>query len=123
MTNSLLTIGALALAQVVSFAAVPLVNHGDTWRYHKGTNAPQAGWQTISNASLDATWATGPGGFGYGDAGIVGEATTLGDMGGLYTTFNIRRTFTISSAVDTNLHLQLTIDYDDGFDAIWTARN
>src|SRR3954452_17936714 len=53
--------------------AVPLVNHGDTWLYHKGTNAPQAGWTNILDASLDGTWASGTGGFGYGDPGIVGE--------------------------------------------------
>src|SRR5256886_11030669 len=40
----------------------PLGNHRDLWRYHKGTNAPQAGWQTISDASLDTTWANGNGG-------------------------------------------------------------
>src|SRR4051794_35837082 len=44
-----------------------LVNHLDTWRWHKGTNAPTVGWQTIADASLDATWGTGAGGFGYAD--------------------------------------------------------
>lgn len=111
----LLAAAALSLAQAVSFAATPLVNHGDAWNYHKGANAPQAGWLTIADALLDATWITAAGGFGYGDVGILGEATTLGDMPNLYTTFNIRRSFTVSSAVDTHLHLQLTIDYDDGF--------
>src|SRR5689334_22354251 len=69
----------------------PLVNHGDQWALHKSTNAAQANWNTIPDASLDATWALNlPGGFGYGDAGIVGEATTLGDMLNLYRTAYIR---------------------------------
>jgi hypothetical protein len=116
MRRLLLTIAALAaLVQTGSMAGTPLVNHGDTWRYHKGTNAPQASWQTITDASLDATWATGAGGFGYGDPGILGEMTTLGDMQNLYTTFNVRHSFAVNSVIDTNLHFQLTIDYDDGF--------
>jgi len=93
----------------------PLVNHGDTWSWHKGTNAPQASWQTIDDATLDATWSSSAGGFGYGDAGIVGEATTLSDMLNRYTTFFIRRTFTIGTQVDTTRHLMLTVDYDDAF--------
>jgi len=54
-----------------------LVNHGDLWRYRKGTSAPSADWQTNADATLDSSWLSGPGGFGYGDAAIVGEATTL----------------------------------------------
>src|SRR4051812_39723843 len=49
----------------------PLVNHNDTWAYHKGTNAPQAGWQTIADGTLNADWGSAPGGFGYGDNGIT----------------------------------------------------
>src|SRR6185295_15486348 len=44
-----------------------LVSHTDTWRDHKGTNAPQTNWQTVSDAALDATWGVGNGGFGYAD--------------------------------------------------------
>src|SRR5436190_12451551 len=44
-----------------------LVNHTSVWRFHKGTNAPQAGWTNILDGSLDATWGSGPGGFGYAD--------------------------------------------------------
>ena len=52
-------------------ATTPLVNHGDAWRFHKGTNAPQAGWTNVPDAALDATWSLGHGGFGYADAGIL----------------------------------------------------
>ena len=94
-----------------------LVNHGDLWRYHKGTNAPQAGWQTISDASLDTTWANGNGGIGYADNANETSIcqTLLADMRNRYTTVYLRRSFQINSAVDPGLHLLLTMDWDDGF--------
>lgn len=93
-------------------ADTPLVSRGDTWRYHKGTNAPQANWQTVADASLNADWGSGPGGFGYGDSD---DATILSDMQSRYVTVYIRRTFTIGSPLDTNLLLKLTVDYDDAY--------
>src|SRR5690348_7735186 len=80
----------------------PLVIHSDSWFFHKGTNAIQANWQTISDASLNADWGSAPGGFGYGDNGITNtapnyESTILPDMLNRYTTLFIRRTFTVSS--------------------------
>ncbi|MEY2408929.1 MAG: hypothetical protein QOF48_1599, partial [Verrucomicrobiota bacterium] len=103
------------------FAQTPLVNHQDVWRYHKGTNAPQAGWKTLADASLDATWGTGTGGFGYADN--VSETnlcrTLLLDMKGAaatnYTTIYMRKQFTLASAVDADLHLFLSMDFDDGY--------
>src|SRR5438105_1571631 len=73
-----------------------LVNHTNVWRFHKGTNAPQAGWQSLLDANLDATWASGPGGFGY--ASNTPETTNcqtlLPDMAGTsaghYLTFYFR---------------------------------
>jgi len=108
----------LAVFSTQAFAAsTPLVNHDDTWRYHKGTNAPVTNWKTLPDGSLDATWATGVGGFGY--ASNAGELalvqTQLNDMMNRYTTIYIRRSFNIASAVDTNQHLLLTMDWDDGF--------
>src|SRR5436190_3676035 len=47
-----------------------LVHHGDSWRYRKGTAAnaaPQTNWKTVADPSLDVTWLTGNGGFGYAD--------------------------------------------------------
>ena len=110
------TSGALTI-QVGSGGRPPLslVNHGDLWRYRQGTNAPPAGWQRDADAALDGSWLSGPGGFGYGDAAIVGEATTLSDMLNGYTTFYLRRSFDITSEVATNRFLQLTIDFDDGY--------
>ena len=76
----------------------PLVSHGEIWAFHKGTNAPQANWQTIADGALNASWGGAAGGFGYGDAGISGEATTLSDMSNATTGYNtlyIRRSFTV----------------------------
>ena len=98
-------------------AATPLVSHGEAWRYRKGTNAPQANWRTVADGSLDATWATGNGGFGYADNSpeTVNCQTLLSDMLNSYTTLYLRKTFTISSAVAANLHLYLAMDFDDGY--------
>ncbi len=99
----------------------PLVNHNDFWSVHKGTNAPQANWESISDASLNAEWFSAAGGFGYGDNAINNtpgpsyESTMLSDMINRYTTLFIRHTFNVASVVDTNRHLLLTVDYDDGF--------
>lgn len=92
-----------------------LVAHNDDWRFFKGTAAPQADWQTVEDAALGEAWATGPGGFGYGDSGIQGEATNLPDMRNGYTTFFIRQEFEVVDSPDPTSVLDLLIDYDDGF--------
>ena len=124
----LLTAAVLALAQGVSFAATTLVHHGEAWRYRKGTNAPTSNWKTISDASLDATWITGAGGFGYSDnpAELINCATILPDMIGTgplnYRTLYLRRQFTVTNVLATNLNLYLQMDFDDGFIA-WLDGN
>jgi hypothetical protein len=108
-----------------SFAtAAPVINHGDPWRYRKGTSAPQADWQTIADGALDASWLTGPGGFGYGDGD---DATILDDMEDSYRTVYIRRAFTVGAGdLASTDKVLLTVDYDDGFvaylDGIEVAR-
>src|SRR6266542_3957926 len=83
---------------------IPLVNHGDVWNFYKPTNGePVVDWQTVPDSSLGAAWGSGPGGFGYGDPGIVGENTTLSDMTNRYTTFYIRKSFELANAVDPGL--------------------
>lgn len=106
---------AFLLNPTSSAAQGTLVSAGATWRYHKGTNAPQADWKTASDAALNAEWASGPGGFGYGDGD---DATVLSDMGSgnaRYTTVYIRRTFNIPGDIDPSLQLRLTVDYDDAY--------
>ena len=81
-------------------AGLPLVNHGDLWRYRKGTNAVQVDWKTATDAGLDASWLTGNGAFGYADNVTETQlcVTILGDMRNLYTTVFMRKAFTVSSA-------------------------
>jgi hypothetical protein len=90
----------------------PIVAHADLWLYRKGTTAPVANWQTIADAALDATWLSGPGGFGYADND---DGTTLSDMLNFYSTVYIRKTFNIATPPAENLHVLLTMDWDDGF--------
>jgi hypothetical protein len=99
-----------------------LVDHFTVWNWHKGTNAPAIGWQTNADASLGTTWGSGPGGFGY-STDTPNETnqcrTILGDMSGTtaanYSTFYIRKSFQITNAVDSAMHIQFTMDYDDAF--------
>ncbi len=100
---------------LVPLVASPLVNHYDLWRVHKGTNAPQSGWQSLPEADLDAPWGSGNGGFGYGDSGILGRATVLSDMQNRYSTLYLRRSIELTNSVDPEARLQLTIDFDDAF--------
>jgi len=98
----------------------PLVSHGDSWRYRKGTQAngaPQANWKTVADGSLDGTWLTGPGGFGYADntTETTDCQTLLTDMRNLYPTVAMRKSFQVTSNLDASLHLVLTMDWDDGF--------
>ncbi|MFM1767748.1 MAG: hypothetical protein RJA22_277 [Verrucomicrobiota bacterium] len=93
-----------------------LVARNDVFRYRPArTNAPQADWRSAANTSLDGTWLSGPGGFGYGDPGIAGENTTLANMVNNYSSLAIRREFTIAGPIDPARRLQLTVDYDDGY--------
>ncbi|HSH15448.1 MAG TPA: hypothetical protein VLD18_05400, partial [Verrucomicrobiae bacterium] len=97
---------------VIDTPLPPLVAAGSTWRYFKGNAAPVTGWQTIPDASLGAAWLSGPGGFGYGDND---DATVLNDMLNNYTTVYIRQTFNVGSPYAPEMHVILSIDYDDGF--------
>jgi len=96
-------------------ADMPLVSHGDTWRYRPALSAPPANWHTMADAALDGSWLSGAGGFGYGDPGISGEATTLNTMSNSYRSLTIRRTFNLPAPVDPDNHLLLRMDWDDGF--------
>lgn len=118
----LIVVCSLAVEIQLSAASVPLVNHGDVWRYRKGTNAPQLDWKTASDVALDGTWLSGPGGFGFSTdtaAETNNCLTILSDMRGSagtnYLTFYMRKTFTISNAVAPELRLYLRMDFDDGF--------
>jgi hypothetical protein len=103
---------------------MPLVSHGDVWRYRKGVSAPQANWKTAADAGLDLTWLSGRGGIGYADNPYetVLCQTLVPDMLNAYTTVALRRAFEVTGTMETNRHLTLTMDYDDGFIA-WLDGN
>ncbi len=93
-----------------------LVSHGDQWQWRRGTTAPQADWLVAPDSALDATWSVAPGGFGYGDDAIVGEATRVNPgMSNIHSTLYLRRTLVVPTSLDTNANLILKVDYDDGF--------
>jgi hypothetical protein len=105
------------LTFLTSAHAQSLVNHTDPWRYRKGTSAPQADWKMATETQLDASWLTGKGGFGFADNSpeVSLCQTILSDMDGNYSTVAMRRTFQVTTAPDSTLHLVLTMDWDDGF--------
>lgn len=77
----------------------------DIWRYLLPSNAVSNTWNTIG--FNDASWSTGPGGFGYGDGD---DNTSFSTTISCYQ----RKTFTITdlSAIDQAI---FNIDYDDAF--------
>ena len=93
-----------------------IISAGDTWSYFKGTTDPSSpadAWQEVGFD--DASWPTGPSGFGYDDGD---DATVLDDMEmtGMqpgYATVYVRKEFDLA-AVPSGM-LELVIDYDDGF--------
>jgi hypothetical protein len=107
-----------ALSLFTASAQTPLVNYNDTWRWHKGNTTLQSNWKTVADSGLDGTWFASAGGFGYSadNANETNQCRTiLSDMRNTYSTVYMRKQFQIVSAVDTNEHLLLTMDFDDGF--------
>ena len=104
-----------------------MVRHSDIWRWHKGTNAPQPGWTNIIDANLDATWGSGPGGFGYANntTETMFCQTLLPDMAGTaaghYLTFYLRRSFDVTSPFDPAAHLFFTNDFMMALWPTWTV--
>jgi hypothetical protein len=109
-----------AFATATFAAPVPLLQHGDAWRYRKGTSAPQTDWTTTADAALGTGWLTGNGGFGYADNAPerANLQTVLSDMAGGYTTFYLRKQFTVAAALPPDAHLFLKMDWDDGY-IVW----
>lgn len=109
---------AMALFSLAwNLEAQTLVAHGDVWRYRKNTTALPSGWKTTADGSLDASWLTGAGGFGYADNANETSlcATLLPDMDGNFSSLAMRKSFEITTTVDPSLHLELRVDFDDGF--------
>jgi hypothetical protein len=102
----------LLLTCIPTILSAQLVSHGDSWNYRKGTSEPPADWHSVDDASLDASWFSGPGGFGYDDGD---DATVLSDMLNSYLTVYIRKSFDVTAGMDPASILRLTIDYDDAY--------
>ena len=83
-----------------------LVNNSDVWRYRVGAADLEPQWMMPD--FLDNAWATGSGGFGYGD----GDDVTL--LPNPTASVMMRITFSVA-APEQILGAFLHIDYDDGF--------
>ena len=77
----------------------------DIWHYFIGIQEPPGQWNTI-NFNV-TNWATGEGGFGYGDND---DNTVVGNTLSLYTRIN----FQIDNISEIS-KIVLHVDYDDGF--------
>lgn len=91
-----------------------IVDRGATWRYAKGTapfSSPPTEWREPS--FVDAAWASGPSGFGYGDGD---DATVLADMQNAYTSVAVRKRVALTAGeIAAPGDFYLGMDYDDGF--------
>jgi len=108
-------ISLICLLASINVPAQVVIDLNSQWSYFKGTvepSVPNTLWKT--NGFDDAGWLKGNAPFRYGDGS---SGTLLSDMQNSYTTFYIRKEFTISDASIVD-ELKLAIDYDDGF-AIW----
>ena len=108
------------LLGVTCVVADVLVAPDSTWKYHKGTveaSSPIAQWRASDYS--DGSWSNGVAPFGYGSGAHEGPScnTLLGDMQYNYTTFFMRKTFTVADA-SAVMELVLSADYDDGF-MVW----
>lgn len=104
-----------------------LIRENAIWTYFKGLEEPPANWRQPDFD--DASWLSGPSGFGYGDGD---DETELDDMeflepdGALpgqtgYRSLYIRKSFFLSG-LPPNASLVLSIDYDDAFVAYLNGR-
>lgn len=104
------------LCEAPTAPPLPIAN-GATWSYFKGTAEPPANWNQI--VFDDASWLTGPSGFGYGPDCTATRGTTLADMQNPpsspgYVSLYVRREFYVANpALVTSL--TFTVDYDDAY--------
>src|SRR5688500_7956369 len=86
-----------------------LIGEGDSWRYLTGNNALPGDWAQPGFNDGVAPWLSGNSGFGYGD----GDDATVLNMSTYVSVFT-RKTFTVPNPATVS-HLNLAMDYDDGF--------
>jgi hypothetical protein len=97
---------------------ITLISDGSEWKYFKGTQEASSpdttAWRQFDFD--DSLWQTGPTPIGWGEPDTF-LGTTLEDMRYAYTSFFIRKKFTVDdlTAID---NLVLEAMYDDGFN-VW----
>ncbi len=103
------------------------IEKGDEWRYFKGEQKPQDGWNR--SGFDDSNWQRGQSGFGYGNGKGNGNGknlTSLEDMKGNYSSVYVRSDFIVDD-VHAVTKMTLTIDCDGPFiayiDGIEIIRN
>ena len=82
-----------------------IIDWGYNWIYFPGNSPPPDNWNQQN--FNDASWASGPSGFGYGDGD---DATVVDPVMSLY----VRHEFNVSN-LESILKIVLHVDYDDGF--------
>ncbi|MBN1669828.1 MAG: lamin tail domain-containing protein [Kiritimatiellae bacterium] len=115
--------GLLTLASTVLVLPIApargevLVDTGTTWKYAKGTaegSDPRSAWREVDFE--DGAWSQGTAPFGYAGGGDPEHpfGTELTDMQNTYSSFFLRKTFTVAS-FDEETRLRAKAVYDDGF--------
>ena len=82
-----------------------IIDWGDNWNYFLGNNPPPENWNQQNYN--DASWESGPSGFGYGDND---DATEISPIISLY----VRHEFSVND-IESILKILLHVDYDDAF--------
>jgi len=108
----LAVVSAVLLCLVSSARGATLISSNATWRYLPGTaeaSDPRSAWREID---FDvSSWSSGTAPIGYPALGVN---THLSDMQGNYSTFFMRKTFTVGS-VASDTRVRIKANYDDGF--------
>ncbi len=109
----------IILLSGINASAQIFIDWNSEWSYFQGISEPSQPNNLWRGAAFnDSDWLKGNAPFRYGD-GTGG--TELSNMMNRYTTFFIRKKFTIGNIDDLD-QLILNIDYDDGF-VVWINGN
>jgi serine/threonine protein kinase/predicted Zn-dependent protease len=96
-----------------------LVEKGAIWKYWKGRQAPSPGLEWTRIDFPDASWGSGPSGFGYEDGD---DATVLDDMQNGYSSLYIRHVFEVPDPEACG-RLVFSVKADDGFVAYLNGKD
>ena len=96
------------IVAAVEFGHGPLVQ----WTGDPSATAQVRWLEPAASAAVEGRWASGPGGFGYGDGD---DATVLSGMANRYDRLSIRRKIGSQPGVPAEAKLYLRVNYDDAF--------